>query len=315
MTTSAFSPAFVPIVNRLKRMKRSGSGYVACCPGHDDKAPSLSVTETASKKTPGARLLVLHCFTGCDLDAICRGLGIEKKDLFTKEPSRSNMQNLHNAQPTSTVEYELRNKDGKLVAVHVRVNLANGKRMWWKQPDGTKGLDGIPTTHLPLFGAHKLQEWREASTDTYPTLFVVEGEKAALSLQVRGIPAVGTVCGASAVPTAPVLEDIRGFEVFLWPDNDEAGRRHMEIVGAYLTRNGHVPGVVHWDDAPPKGDAADFPADRDPLLLINDATLWGGDGPDYGSIAASLIRAWEERTPVEEPLEDSGRKGGFAIPV
>lgn len=45
---------------RLKRFRQVGQNrYVACCPAHDDKNPSLSITQTHDK-------VLVHCFAGCE---------------------------------------------------------------------------------------------------------------------------------------------------------------------------------------------------------------------------------------------------------
>jgi hypothetical protein len=45
-------------IARVLHGRRSGRGYMAPCPAHDDRSPSLSITER------GGRILV-HCHAGC----------------------------------------------------------------------------------------------------------------------------------------------------------------------------------------------------------------------------------------------------------
>ena len=46
-------------LSALPKFKAVGSNrYVACCPAHDDKHPSLSITDTNDK-------VLVHCFSGC----------------------------------------------------------------------------------------------------------------------------------------------------------------------------------------------------------------------------------------------------------
>jgi DNA primase catalytic core len=52
-----------------------GNKFMACCPAHADKSPSMSVTALDKR-------VVLHCFSGCDEDAILAALGITRQDLF-----------------------------------------------------------------------------------------------------------------------------------------------------------------------------------------------------------------------------------------
>jgi hypothetical protein len=48
------------------------------CPAHDDQRPSLTFTERDGR-------ILLHCFAGCSVDAICNALGITLKDLRTDQ--------------------------------------------------------------------------------------------------------------------------------------------------------------------------------------------------------------------------------------
>jgi len=64
------------LLNRLGKVKQRGSQYTVLCPAHDDKSPSLSVTEKDNK-------ILLKCWSGCTTDEITGALGLELKDLFT----------------------------------------------------------------------------------------------------------------------------------------------------------------------------------------------------------------------------------------
>lgn len=63
------------LLTRLESVKQRGNRYIASCPAHKDKSPSLAVQG-------GERGILLHCFAGCSLDAICHALGIATRDLF-----------------------------------------------------------------------------------------------------------------------------------------------------------------------------------------------------------------------------------------
>jgi hypothetical protein len=68
-------------VSRLERVKRTGRGsWLARCPAHEDKSPSLTVAE----KEDG-RILV-HCFAGCAVDAITAAVHVDLADLFPPKP-------------------------------------------------------------------------------------------------------------------------------------------------------------------------------------------------------------------------------------
>src|SRR5262249_39922358 len=65
------------ILVRLQSVRRNKGGWMARCPAHEDKNPSLSVREEKG-------LVLLHCFAGCSTDAVCCALKIKVRDLFSK---------------------------------------------------------------------------------------------------------------------------------------------------------------------------------------------------------------------------------------
>jgi hypothetical protein len=71
------SPPVENLVSRLQA-KRSGTGWIAKCPAHEDHEPSLSISEKDG-------VVLLHCHAGCQQEAVLAALeqlGIPKRDLF-----------------------------------------------------------------------------------------------------------------------------------------------------------------------------------------------------------------------------------------
>ena len=65
------------LLDRLERVKQTGPGrWIARCPAHEDRSPSLSVRELDD-----GRVLV-HDFGGCAVGEVLATLGLEMKDLF-----------------------------------------------------------------------------------------------------------------------------------------------------------------------------------------------------------------------------------------
>ena len=61
----------------LKKVRRSSPGeWVACCPAHNDKSPSLAV-----KQADDGRILI-HCFAGCSVQEVVAARGVDLGDLF-----------------------------------------------------------------------------------------------------------------------------------------------------------------------------------------------------------------------------------------
>jgi hypothetical protein len=69
---------FENVLDRLNVASRNGEKAMSFCPAHDDRnSPSLSL------KAENGRLL-LHCFAGCQTEAIISAVNLEMKDLFVE---------------------------------------------------------------------------------------------------------------------------------------------------------------------------------------------------------------------------------------
>ena len=64
------------ILQLLGKVKKSGKGYQACCPAHEDRGPSLSLREGDDGR------VLLHCFAGCSAGAVMAAIGLQMADLF-----------------------------------------------------------------------------------------------------------------------------------------------------------------------------------------------------------------------------------------
>ena len=68
-------------ISRLEKVRKTGPGrYVACCPAHEDKSPSMTIRELDDER------VLLHCFSGCSIHEIVRAVGLTLTDLFPREP-------------------------------------------------------------------------------------------------------------------------------------------------------------------------------------------------------------------------------------
>jgi hypothetical protein len=64
------------LLPRLEGVKRSSRGFVARCPAHPDRNPSLSVNE-------GERAILVRCWAGCRFEQIVSALALQASDLFS----------------------------------------------------------------------------------------------------------------------------------------------------------------------------------------------------------------------------------------
>jgi len=66
------------ILPQLSGVRQTGPNrWIACCPAHEDRSPSLSVSETDEGN------VLMHCFAGCETRAVVNAIGHELRDLFT----------------------------------------------------------------------------------------------------------------------------------------------------------------------------------------------------------------------------------------
>jgi putative DNA primase/helicase len=67
--------AHKPLLARLKGVVRSGTGWTARCPAHDDKHNSLSIHHRNGR-------WLLYCHVGCGWEAIIDAIGLRPAELF-----------------------------------------------------------------------------------------------------------------------------------------------------------------------------------------------------------------------------------------
>src|SRR5215467_14030309 len=62
-------------LGRLKGVRRNGDGWMALCPAHDDRNPSLAVSWKDGR-------ILLHCHAGCSPESVVAALRLRMADLF-----------------------------------------------------------------------------------------------------------------------------------------------------------------------------------------------------------------------------------------
>jgi hypothetical protein len=73
------------LLNKLEKVKGSKGRWVACCPAHVDRSPSLAITETDDGR------ILLKCFAGCSAQQVVEAVGMDLTDLF---PNDNNLDRL-----------------------------------------------------------------------------------------------------------------------------------------------------------------------------------------------------------------------------
>ena len=77
------SPALETVLAQLKGVRASLRGWVACCPAHADRHPSLSIGVGEQGQ------VLLKCFARCPLERIVEAMGLTLEDLFPDARSQA----------------------------------------------------------------------------------------------------------------------------------------------------------------------------------------------------------------------------------
>ena len=63
------------VLDRLEHVTGGNGKWMALCPAHKDRSPSLAINETDDR-------LLLHCFAGCETKHVAAAVGLDMSDLF-----------------------------------------------------------------------------------------------------------------------------------------------------------------------------------------------------------------------------------------
>ncbi len=65
------------LLSKLKKVTQRGQGqWMACCPAHEDRSPSLAIKENHDGR------VLLKCFAGCGAADVVHAVGLTLSDLF-----------------------------------------------------------------------------------------------------------------------------------------------------------------------------------------------------------------------------------------
>lgn len=69
------------LLSRLESVRQTGADrWLACCPAHNDKRPSLSIREIEDR-------VLVHCWAGCPIEDVIGAVGLTFDDLYSKRPT------------------------------------------------------------------------------------------------------------------------------------------------------------------------------------------------------------------------------------
>lgn len=232
------------VLSRLEGVQPSGRGFVARCPAHDDRNPSLSVAEGDDGR------VLLNCHARCSPEDVVAALDLTLADLF--EPKVSAETSPRRKRGRSTVAtYDYFDAGGTSLFQTVRFEPKDFRQ---RRPDGRGGwvwnLKGID----PVL--YRLPDVLEAVA-AGRIIFIAEGEKDADRLAALGFAATCNPMGAEKWRDA-YSEILRGARVVILPDNDAPGRGHARAVARSLHGTAAEVRVIELPGLPVKGDVSDW---------------------------------------------------------
>lgn len=224
---------------------RGNSQYQACCPAHDDRNPSLSIKRDADGK------LLVCCHARCTTAAVVEQLGFTVRDLF---PARhyNELGPTYRDLPLAAC-YSYYSEKGDLCFQVMRYQRGNDKQFPVRRPDGRGGwvwnLEGV--RRVP----YRLPELLAADTNTI--VYLGEGEKNVDHLYLVGLLGTTNPHGAGKW-RAEYSEYLRGRDVVLLQDNDEAGKEHVMKTAALLRGVARRMAILLLPNLKPHGDVSDW---------------------------------------------------------
>lgn len=209
------------LLPKLEGLRKSGSGYTAKCPAHDDGRASLSVGP--GKDHP----VVLHCHAGCDRDAVLDAIGLKWADLC--QPRDTKDEGEWTPRGTAIAVYDYVDEQGNLL---FQVCRTADKQFPQRRPDASRPSGWSWKLGDVRRVPYRLPKLLEA-LDNGQSVFVVEGEKDVHTLEGQGL--VATCCPGGA---GKWRDEFNGYfvdcDVTIVADRDEPGEKHARTVAAAL---------------------------------------------------------------------------------
>jgi len=236
---------FDDVLPHLSGVRANGNGMMALCPAHDDHDPSLAIDRA------GNGLALLHCHAGCKYADIIAALSPESvTPPIDKDPSQKR-ETTNDAPIASETVYEYTDLSGNTLYQVIR---KQPKKFRQRRPDGKGGwLWNLKGIRRVIF---RWPAVAKAVVEGQP-IFVVEGEKDVLGLEGIGVVATCNSGGAGKW-TEDLSEALRNADVIVLPDNDEAGRKHGELVVSFVEGIARSIRVLNLPHLAEKGDVSDW---------------------------------------------------------
>lgn len=226
------------VLDSFTHVRKSGSGWTARCPAHDDRVNSLSI----SKGIDGR--VLLFCHAGCSFQTILAACGLNYQDVGP-EPFRQEAAAGRTRGPESPESehpdavYDYVDNAGSLLFQVCRFSNKRFRQRRSRPDRPDQFVWSLGDTPRVLYRLPLVLEAVAASR----TIYIVEGEKDVHALEQVGVTATCNPGGAGKW-RAEYCDTLRGAHVVVVADRDEPGYRHAAEVAEQLRRVGADVQVV-----------------------------------------------------------------------
>lgn len=313
------------ILDKLPRARKSGNGWTARCPAHEDATPSLGIDEGDDGR------VLLTCRAGCRTEDVVAAVGMTMADLFPPRITSPNGQKHTTRQrsrpitlaelaknkalpleflrdlgwhdlPGGGVGIPYRDENGKSLHVKRRTALKAREGSYWPR--------GVP---LMPYGLEALPEARKAGS-----LILNEGETDTETQRYHGFHALG-IPGADSTKVLQA-EHVQGIDtLYAWQETDPSGALFVQGLTRRLAEIGYkgqakvirLAGVKDASELH-MGDPEGFPAAMQQAMATAEELPRGK--PQPGLVLTRLCDLLAEPEDVVEWLvEGLLPSGGFSL--
>ena len=251
------------LLSRLQKVKKLNDGsYLALCPSHADKNPSLHIAVKDNK-------ILLSCQAGCKTVDVVKAMGLEMTDLFLKdrEPKQP-------VKAEIVATYDYKDEQGNLLFQVCRMKPKsfrqrhkNDKGEWEWKMDGVRRI----LYHLP-----------DLMLNLTDKVYIVEGEKDCDNLWGYGLVSTTSPGGANNW-RKEYSELLKGRKVVIIPDNDKAGMEYAREVAYSLTGKATISCILLPEKVKDISDWLDSGADIKELEMMEQdiSALMDAGKPEY----------------------------------
>jgi hypothetical protein len=184
------------ILETLEAVTDNGAWSKARCPSHEDRNPSLSVTNTDGRT-------LIYCHAGCATEDVLAAAGLTMADL-----------------------YDAPYRDDRWGDVYAEYTYPGGRRVLRTADKQFPQPNKANNKTRDLFRSDQIGD--------ATTVYVPEGEEDVYAIEAAGGAAVCSAMGAGKAHLAD-WESVRGKHAIIVADKDEPGRKHATQVAERLT--------------------------------------------------------------------------------